>query len=231
MLPIAPFKVLDAPNLRDDFYCSVLAYSAPCHTLAVGLGSLLYAWSEMAGVHLLNSGCINGAWLTSLAFSSTQGKKCILAFGRSDSTLNLMSIYDGLIPRFELQQPHPIACLIWRPGVTMRPSRNPTAPGMLVGTEDLLVGDELGNVYYYSVEWPEAWEITQNNWYGAMTLLSKISIHVQQICGLSFSYDGSMFATGGNDNICCLFRTSTVLQGTGSDPGDLVIYADGVRIL
>lgn len=110
----------------------------------------------------------------------------------------------------------------------MRPSGNPIAPGMLVRTEDLLVGDELGSVYYYCVEWPDAYEVAQHGWYGAVTLLAKISIHIQQICGLSFSYDGSMFATGGNDNLCCLFKTSAVLQGTGNGSGEVIIYADGV---
>ncbi|KAF4627377.1 hypothetical protein G7Y89_g10780 [Cudoniella acicularis] len=231
-LPIAPFKVLDAPNLRDDFYCSVLAYSATCHTLAVGLGSLLYAWSEMQGVHLLHSGTVNGSWLTSLAFSSTQGCRCILAFGRSDGSLSLMSLYDSMLPRFDVQQPCPVACITWRPAVTMRPSRCPSNPGMLVKTEDLLVGDEVGNIYYYSVEWPEAWEVTRNGWSGSMTLLARISIHTQQICGLSFNYDGSLFATGGNDNLCCLFQTHSVLhdaRGNTEDSEEVFQGADGIR--
>ncbi|EDN94789.1 hypothetical protein SS1G_10664 [Sclerotinia sclerotiorum 1980 UF-70] len=126
-----PEQILDAPNLRDDFYCSVLAYSATSHTLAVGLGSLLYAWSEMAGVHLLHGGTSNASWLTSLAFSSTQGAKS---------------------------------------------------------------------------------EVTRDGWSGSMTLIARISIHTQQICGLSFSTDGSSFATGGNDNLCCLFRTNEVTR-------------------
>ncbi|PQE17395.1 meiosis-specific apc c activator ama1 protein [Rutstroemia sp. NJR-2017a BVV2] len=141
-----PEHILDAPNLRDDFYCSVLAYSATSHTLAVGLGSLLYAWSEMAGVHLLHGG------------------------------------------------------------------------GMMVKTEDLIVGDEQGNVYYYAVEWPDVWEVTRDGWSGSMTLLARISIHSQQICGLSFSTDGALFATGGNDNLCCLFRTNEVTRPS-RDPG------------
>ncbi|KAF7905322.1 uncharacterized protein EAF01_005843 [Botrytis porri] len=207
-----PEQILDAPNLRDDFYCSVLAYSATSHTLAVGLGSLLYAWSEMAGVHLLHGGTSNASWLTSLAFSSTQGAKSILAFGRSDGSLSLLSLYDSLLPRFEVQQPCPIACVTWRPSITMRPSRNPLAPGIMVKTEDLIVGDEQGNIYYYVVEWPDAWEITRDGWSGSMTLIAKISIHTQQICGLSFSTDGSSFATGGNDNLCCLFRTNEVTR-------------------
>ncbi|ATZ49293.1 Bcama1 [Botrytis cinerea B05.10] len=211
-LPVAPFKVLDAPNLRDDFYCSVLAYSGTSHTLAVGLGSLLYAWSEMAGVHLLHGGTSNASWLTSLAFSSTQGAKSILAFGRSDGSLSLLSLYDSLLPRFEVQQPCPIACVTWRPSITMRPSRNPLASGIMVKTEDLIVGDEQGNIYYYAVEWPDAWEITRDGWSGSMALIAKISIHTQQICGLSFSTDGSSFATGGNDNLCCLFRTNEVTR-------------------
>lgn len=231
-LPSAPFKVLDAPNLRDDFYCSVLAYSKTCHTLAVGLGSMLYAWSEMQGVHLLNGGTTNGSWLTSLAFSSTQGKKSILAFGKSDGSLNLVSLYDSMLPRFEVQQPSPIACLAWRPQVTTRPSRCPLTPNLSVQTEDLLVGDEIGNVYYYSVEWPQSWEIPRNGWSGSMTLLARISVHSQQICGLSFSCDGSLLATGGNDNLCCLFRTNEILHRTREEAQaleEIFIGADGTR--
>jgi len=168
----------------------------------------------MQGVHLLNAGVANGSWLTSIAFSSTQGCKSILAFGRSDGTLNLMSLYDSMIPRFEVQQPCPIACIAWKPTVSMRPSRSPYTPGLIVRMEDLLVGDEVGNVFYYSVEWPDAWEVTRDGWSGSMTLLARISTHTQQICGLSFSPDGSQFATGGNDNLCCLFRSNEVLRST-----------------
>jgi len=131
-------------------------YSKSCNTLAVGLGNLLYGWSEATGVTLLNPGSQDGAWLTSLAFSSEQGGKSILAFGRSNGSLSLMSLFDSLLPRFEAQQPAPVACLSWRPTVTMRPSLNPHNPGVKVGTEDLIVGDEKGELYYYSVEWPEA---------------------------------------------------------------------------
>jgi meiosis-specific APC/C activator protein AMA1 len=208
---------VDAPNLRDDFYCSVLAYSPTCHTIAVGLGSTLYAWLEKQGVHLLNAGSPNGSWLTSIAFSSTQGCRCILAFCRSDGTLALMPMYDRPLPRFEVQQPCPIACVSWRPTVSLRQSRNHVTPGLLVKIEDLVVGDESGNVYYYSVEWPEAWEVDRNGWSGVMTLLAHISIHSQQICGLAWSYDGTLLATGGNDNLCCLFSASRILQSQSDD--------------
>lgn len=193
---------------------------------------MLYAWSEKQGVHLLNAGSVSGSWLTSIAFSSTQGCKCILAFGRSDGTLTLMSLYDRPLPRFEVQQPCPIACVSWRPTISLRQSRNPVTPGLLVKIEDLVVGDEAGNVYYYSVEWPEAWEVDRNGWSGVMTLLARISIHSQQICGLSWSYDGSLLATGGNDNLCCLFKASRILQSQLNDPDteeESFTSADGMR--
>jgi WD40 repeat protein len=183
---------------------------------------MLYAWAEKSGVKLLNSGDHDDAWLTSMAFSSTQGCKCILAFGRSNSKLALMSIYDssnperepGVMPRFEVRQPAAVSCLSWRPTYTMRPSRSPFNyhSRTLVKTEDLLVGDEAGHVWYYAVEWPDRWEFNRNTWRGEMVLLAVIKVHTQQICGLSWSTSGEIFASGGNDNLCCLFDRSKILE-------------------
>jgi meiosis-specific APC/C activator protein AMA1 len=190
--------------------------------IAVGLGSMLYTWSERQGVVLLHNGSLNplenghsnNPWLTSLAFSSTEGCKSVLAFGRSDGTLTLLSLYDNARPRFQLQQPCPIACLSWKPLTTLRQSKSPYTPGQLVKTEDLLVGDEVGNIYYYTVEWPSSYDLEreQNPWLGMMIHVATVSIHNQQICGLSWSADGVMLATGGNDNICCLFEASKLLH-------------------
>lgn len=120
-LPVAPFKVLDAPSLRDDYYCSILAFSPVCQTLAVGLGTRLYSWSEDNGVQALeDNGPSDSSWLTTVDFSSRQGRKCILAYGRSNGLLNLMSLwdaprlYDRQYPRFRFA-PHveeaPVACV------------------------------------------------------------------------------------------------------------------------
>ncbi|RYP19670.1 hypothetical protein DL767_009604 [Monosporascus sp. MG133] len=141
-LPNAPFRVLDAPGLRDDFYCSIMAYDANCDTLAVGLGNLLYGWSESTGVTLMNAGLGDGSWLTSVAFSSEQGGKSILAFGRSNGRLSLMSLFEHLLPRFETQQAAPVACLSWRPMTTTRGSLNPFSPGTPVRTESLIIDEE-----------------------------------------------------------------------------------------
>jgi meiosis-specific APC/C activator protein AMA1 len=151
--------VLDAPKLRDDFYCTAMAYSATCQTLVVGLGNDMYAWSELTEVSLLNKGSGRDAfpvWLTSMSFSSAHGGKSILAFGRSDGSLGFISLFDSLLPRFVRHHAQPIACVSWRPVSVARPSVNPRNSGMLVETEDLIVGEEGGDVYYYVVEWPDA---------------------------------------------------------------------------
>ena len=43
-IPKTPFKVLDAPELQDDFYLNLLDWS-PLNLLAVGLGSAVYLWN------------------------------------------------------------------------------------------------------------------------------------------------------------------------------------------
>ncbi|QYS94070.1 WD_REPEATS_REGION domain-containing protein [Trichoderma simmonsii] len=55
------------------------------------------------------------------------------------------------------------------------------------------------------------WEVTRDTWPGTIYLIAKVSLHSQQICGLSWSPNGRFFASGGNDNLCCLFDTDSVL--------------------
>lgn len=43
-IPKVPFKVLDAPELQDDFYLNLVDWSSN-NTLCVGLGSCVYLWS------------------------------------------------------------------------------------------------------------------------------------------------------------------------------------------
>ncbi|KAG6018393.1 hypothetical protein E4U43_001765 [Claviceps pusilla] len=176
-------RVLDAPNLRDDFYCSVLAYSPSLQTLAVGLGNIVYTWSDKDGVHAING---------------------VQQEGRSDGSFVIMSLVESA-PRFEIQQPRAVACLSWRPRAVLRFSSKPCSSNVLVPTEDLIVGDECGELYYYLVEWPEN---GSHRWPGSVTLIVRIGLHNQQICGLAWSSNGDMFASGANDNLCQILKAA-----------------------
>ena len=43
-----PYKVLDAPDLADDFYLNLVDWGSQ-HTLGVGLGSCVYMWNATSG--------------------------------------------------------------------------------------------------------------------------------------------------------------------------------------
>ncbi|KAF1963122.1 WD40 repeat-like protein [Byssothecium circinans] len=210
--------LLDAPLLRDDYYCSLLAYSHTTKCLAVGLGNYVHLWSEKKGVdtpdsvNTLSTPVLGDVQhVTSLAFSSTQGGQAILAVGRADGRITLWSPLDSE-PRFDATQPKPISCVAFRPTTVKRPSRRDRC--LIVCTEELLIGDEAGHVYFYSIEWPSEIESALFGWNGAMTLLARMTIHTQQVCGLSWSIDGELFASGGNDNACFLFETKKILQNS-----------------
>ncbi|RAH58095.1 WD40 repeat-like protein [Aspergillus piperis CBS 112811] len=220
VVPNRPFRILDAPLLRDDFYCSTLAYSSISGILAVGLGHRVYLWSEHLGVqHPPLSDQHPSNYVTSLAFSSENGGKSILAVGRQSGMLSLWSTFDSDV-RFEISHPDSITCLAFRPTKSRRLSER--LRHLEVDVEELAVGDDLGNIWYYSVEWPDSEEWDEYDFNGSMTLIAKISAHTQQICGITWSPEGSYLATGGNDNCCLLFDLHNILpprEHKPSSPG------------
>lgn len=118
-------------------------------------------------------------------------------------------------PRFDATQPKPVSCVSFRPTTVQRPSLRDRA--ITVPTEELLIGDEVGHIYFYSVEWPSETQSALFGWRGAMTLLARMTIHTQQICGLAWSVAGDLFASGGNDNNCYLFETKRVLRSDNAN--------------
>lgn len=212
--PTIPYRVLDAPALRDDYYCSLLAYSKTLQCLAVGLGPHVYLWCENRATARANipdslTAPRGSSHVTSVSFSSVSGASAILAIGRGDGRITLWSPLDT-DPRFDSEQPAPVSYVCFRPTTNRR--RSVRDPVVFVDTEELLVGDEVGNVYFYSVEWPNQDQRDLFNWHGSMTLIARITCHTQQICGIAWSSDGKLFATGGNDNNLFLFETKKVLQ-------------------
>jgi hypothetical protein len=214
-LPLTLYTVLDAPSLRDDYYCSLLAYSYTAKVLAVGLGSHVYLWSETRGVDTPDS--LNApyvAHVTALAFSSTAGEGAILCVGRACGRILLWSPFDEE-PRFDAVQPSSVCCVSFRP--TPLQGQSKRDPYRTVNIEHLIVGDEVGHLYFYAVEWPNAVERDLFGWSGSFTLTARITAHTQQICGLAWGPDGEFFASGGNDNQAHLFETKRVLNAARSN--------------
>ncbi|KAK2871972.1 hypothetical protein FQN49_002669 [Arthroderma sp. PD_2] len=211
-VPSTPFRVLDAPLLRDDFYCSTLAYCYTARVLAVGLGHKVYIWSEGTLVrHPPFKDYPVSNHVTSLSFSSQLGGHSILAVGRHGGQVTLWSTFDAE-PRFEIRIPHAVSSVCFK-GRTTRRTSSRFGPSS-VDVEELAIGDERGQIWYYFVEWTSAKWRQRYRWNGAMVLLAKIAAHTQQICGMAWSPDGRYLATGGNDNICFLFDTVELIRRT-----------------
>lgn len=204
-----PFRVLDAPNMKDDYYCTILAYCHTFRTLAVALTNKVYLWTEQTGVRYppLPPTRVSN-FVTSLSFSSNEGSKAILGIASHNGDVSLWSLLESRM-RFEAPHPYTASCLAFRPSVSYRSSA--TSPDPHVPCEDLLVGDDAGFVYYYSIEWP----IHDSAARGSMALLAKLNAHTQNICGLTWCPDSRYFVTGGNDNMALLFSVSTILFENG----------------
>ncbi|TGZ81297.1 WD40 repeat-like protein [Ascodesmis nigricans] len=221
-VPTTPFRVLDAPGLRDDYYCSLIAYSPTTHSLAVGLHSDVYNWNESCGAQQFESW--SSSHVTCLAFSSKDGKNNILGIGRIDGSLTFWTPGEP-VPRLEQTHSAGVACIAWKPKVVVK------SPGRGC-YEDVLVGDEMGIVHIYRLDW------NTPPGQATMALLRRLHIHTQQICGLAWSTDGSQFITGGNDNMACLFDTDAVLTPQGhhnldaglGDCGERYRWAHGAAV-
>lgn len=150
----------------------------------------------------------NGDYVTSISFSSAEGRRSILAVGRASGHLCLWSTFDKEV-RFGFDFPFPITCVAFKHTTTRR--RSTTVPGIELPVEDLAVGDRYGFVWYFSVEWPD-YASGEDEWQESVTLIAKIDAHKLQICSLTWSPDGKYLATGGNDNFCQLFELDEILH-------------------
>lgn len=125
-----PFRVLDAPNLRNDFYTNLISWSKSTYKIAVGLGYNVYLRSEEDGVKLLN-------------LPEDEGISCV-SFSNGDFIL--VATKNGRIALFSQESlalidqrfviGHGICTITWFPDSETR----------------FVVGDEGGDVHIFQIE-------------------------------------------------------------------------------
>lgn len=230
-IPALPFKVLDAPNLRNDYYCSLLAYSTTLRCLAVGLGKNVYLWTDRRVAR--EPGVLDSikfpdhyGHVTTLAFSSASGGKSILAIGCADGRLTLWNPKERG-PRLKCDQPSPISHISFRPCPAHRASDRD--PNIMIDTEELLIGTECGRVLLYSLEWPNQHQCELFDWTRSMELRTIIDSNDQQICGIAWSAQGEMVAIGGNDNLLFVYDFDKLLRNEGATTQDILGRARAAR--
>jgi len=110
IIPNAPEKILDAPDLLNDFYISPLDWSCS-NQLGVALGPSVYLWNAATGgIHELCS--MEGAeYASSIKFVQEGGG--YLAVGSSDKTIGLWDVETQKLMRRMNGHSARVSCLAW----------------------------------------------------------------------------------------------------------------------
>jgi hypothetical protein len=190
LVPPEAYRVLDAPDLRDDYYAQPLSWSS-VGELVVALGPSVFLWNSDCGVRSLP--LENHRDVTNVVFNSTGD---IIAIGLEDGGILLQGPKDPVARVYIAPiSPGTIGALAWRPTTLSLRS-----DGIL--EEVLSVGTATGVVILLSVTWDP------NSSFGKIEdmIARWDDIHDDQICGIAWSKDGLAFATGANDNKVCIYE-------------------------
>lgn len=198
-----PYRVLDAPGLRNDFYSNLVSWSVKSNSIAVGLGKYVYIWNKEAGVSLINVEPTN--MISSISFSD--GDYCLIAttHGKVWLISQLENRVMGCICRDGLS----VNCIKW------------SKDG-----KSFFLGDSAGVVGCFEIQTPSLTSSSVNLISATAStapviplsaastprfkLKSSLIFHKQQICGISLSNDEKEVSVGGNDNYCSVWNISNL---------------------
>ena len=168
-----PYKILDAPNLMDDFYVNVIDWSIN-HNLAVGLGNTTYLWNfftnEVEKIFEFDFSNL----MTSLGWDF---RSETLALGSLTGQVN---IFDP-VKRKSLEIFH---------------DHNERVGAISLFGNMLITGSRDQKICMR--------DLRENK-----RPIVEYKEHLQEVCGLKWSPDGSYFASGGNDNCLYIYSPKT----------------------
>eukprot|EP00049_Salpingoeca_infusionum_P001851 m.51523 g.51523 ORF g.51523 m.51523 type:complete len:467 (+) comp11241_c1_seq1:205-1605(+) len=166
MIPQAPDRILDAPELRADYYLNLIDWSAQ-NTVAVALDTTVYLWDASSGsITELCSVGNPGDYISSVSWAADGTH---LAVGTHDSAVQIWDV------------------------TAQRKLREMTGHEARVGAMDwnehiLSSGSQTGHIINSDVR------VQQH-------AVSHLRGHSSEVCGLKWSPDGRLLASGGNDNV------------------------------
>jgi len=164
-------RILDAPELLDDYYLNLLDWSSD-NLLAVGLGRSVYLWNPDSGsVSELLQLAENDA-VCSVNWNKEGG---YVAVGTNNGEVQLWDCEKEKKLRTLRSQTSRVGSIGWNEHILSTGSRNGS-----LHNSDVRISDHL------------VWSVD--------------NAHTQEICGLKWNHDGTVLATGGNDNVVQLWE-------------------------
>uniref|UniRef100_A0A8C9L2T0 Fizzy and cell division cycle 20 related 1 n=1 Tax=Panthera tigris altaica TaxID=74533 RepID=A0A8C9L2T0_PANTA len=161
-----PFKVLDAPELQDDFYLNLVDWSS-LNVLSVGLGTCVYLWSACTSqVTRLCDLSVEGDSVTSVGWSERGN---LVAVGTHKGFVQIWDAAAG--KKLSMLEGHTarVGALAWN------------ADQLSSGSRDRMILQR-------DIRTPP------------LQSERRLQGHRQEVCGLKWSTDHQLLASGGNDN-------------------------------
>ncbi|CAI2324739.1 unnamed protein product [Caenorhabditis sp. 36 PRJEB53466] len=166
-VPKNPYKVLDAPELQDDFYLNLVDWSSQ-NQLSVGLASCVYLWSATTSqvIKLCDLSTSNDQdTVTSVQWCD---KGDLLAVGTNRGITQIWDVTSQKKVRDLSGHTSRVGCLAWNADTICSGSRDRSILHRDIRCDDRDV--------------------------------RKLQQHRQEVCGLKWSPDKQLLASGGNDN-------------------------------
>ena len=170
-----PYKILDAPELMDDYYLNLISWSSS-NQLAIALGQQVYIWNADSGDVQELCTFDNGpdAHISSVSWVQNGGPH--LAIGNSEGTTQLWDVQAGKKLRSMDGHSQRVGALAWNDHIL--------SSG---GKDSIIVNHDVRMARHQT---------------------AILSGHAQEVCGLTWSPDGSTLASGANDNKLCIWDAS-----------------------
>ncbi|KAF1333130.1 Cell division cycle protein 20, partial [Globisporangium splendens] len=188
-IPSSPTRILDAPELRDDYYLNLVSWGAN-NVLAVALDQIVYLYHTDSGaIQEIEACTARGDYVTSVAWMADAGScgssksSDKLAIGTCHAELQVWDAATATKVRTLRGHDERIGALAWNGDVLASGSRDA--------------------------------KILHHDLRHAHPQIATLSGHAQEICGLAWTPDGYTLASGGNDNTLCLWDSKKVRSASG----------------
>lgn len=199
IIPKHPEKILDAPELVNDYYLNLIDWGSK-NLLAVCLGQTLYLWKASTGeIETLTTKQEAGNILTSVAFSEN-GRS--LALGTNNKTIEIWDIESKTQKHILHGHTGRVCSLSWNPSPHFSNILSSGSQDTFILTHDLRLASptNLNNINpvspYCSASSSSA---------ATRCLVNRQRAHNEEVCGLKWNHNGMELASGGNDNILCIW--------------------------
>ncbi|KII73968.1 Cell division cycle protein 20 [Thelohanellus kitauei] len=166
-VPTMPERVLDAPDLVNDYYLNNIHWGGDNH-LSIGLGSCVFILNATTGkISKIGPLQDENDYVSSVQWSGYSSATC-LAVGYSSGHVKLYDVSTSRCLRTLFNTSDRIPSMSWNENI-------------------LTCGSRRGVIVNFDVRIQHA-------------MISSLSSHTQEVCGLAWSANGSHLASGGNDN-------------------------------